>query len=586
VSTIVEELRKLAREQPDALGYSYLADGEREAERLTYAELDAQATEAARALAGVGEVGDRVLLVFAPGLSFMVGFFACLYAGRVAVPVPLPRRRDVSAEPTGLERIAGDCGARLALSVTATARPLQESFASSPRGPPPFEWAQLSELRGAASAKLPQIAPGQLAYLQYTSGTTSQPRGVRVSHRQLLAAMDYVRTALHMTAKTRVVTWLPHYHDMGLASLLSALTGGFPCQVMAPAAFVARPQRWLEAITHFEGTISGAPNFAYELCARHAAGDAAKFRLQQWECAFCGAEPVRIETLERFARAFAPSGFKPEHFSPCYGLAEATVQVTGGPVGVMPRRRHFAIANGKSTEAISVGRVWQQTSVVIVDPHTQRLKPEGEVGEIWVRGPQVSDGYFGSPEASAQEFAGRIGSEASAPSHLRTGDLGAMVEGHLYVLGRIKDIVILNGVNHSVEPIEHVVASLPGVAVGGVCAVGLDLDGAERLVMFVEKERRKGERRARHKASGGVDDRRRAERREDPWPPASPRPDPDHLGLSDAVRDAVFAAHQLTVHRVVILPAGELPRSTSGKVRRRQARALYLEGRLTLLHEG
>jgi acyl-CoA synthetase (AMP-forming)/AMP-acid ligase II len=410
--------------------------------------------------------------------------------------------------------------------------------------------------------------PGEVAYLQYTSGSTIEPRGVMVTHANLLAATTHAARAFEVTASSRLVSWLPHYHDMGLAGIiLQTIASGCQSWLMSPLSFASKPDRWLSAISRYQATHAGGPDSAYELCARRAASAAAGLRLGSWRCAFTGAEPVHIDTLERFTRAFAPSGFKMAQFCPTYGLAEATAQVTGGPIGFAPRTRAFPIGSAastrgdgesnsagpprvRSTSVVSCGRSWLRTTVRIVDPVTRELVPAGAVGEIWIRGPQVAAGYFDEPVASRNVFgATLVGSRG--PAHLRSGDLGAVVDGELFVLGRLKDAIILNGVNHQPAAIEQaVLRHASDIRAGSLAAIGSQRDGRERLVVLVEE-----------------------------------RPD-IASEVARRIRDAIFEELDLTVHLVAFVPVGAFPRTTSGKIKRAALREAFAAGQVPILSEG
>ncbi|MFL6234775.1 MAG: amino acid adenylation domain-containing protein, partial [Thermoanaerobaculia bacterium] len=387
---------------------------------------------------------------------------------------------------------------------------------------------------GAAPAREPD--PRSIAFLQYTSGSTATPKGVMVTHANLLHNERMIGAAFDMDEESVVVGWLPLYHDMGLiGNVLQPLHAGGRCVLMSPVAFLQRPMRWLEAVSRYRGTVSGGPNFAYELCLRKAAPEAlAGLDLSSWKVAFNGAEPVRASTLERFAAAFAPCGFRREAFYPCYGLAEATLFVTGGHGARVERER------------VSCGRVWMGQRVAIADPENGEERPEGE---IWISGPSVARGYWENEEATARDF------HAFLPSgegpFLRTGDLGFLSGGELYVSGRLKDLIILRGRNHYPQDVELTAErSHPGLLPGGGAAFSVETAGEERLVVVHEV--------ARHRKDGVEE-------------------------IAEAVRRAVAAEHEVQVHEVVLIRQAGLPKTSSGKVQRRLCRQQYLQDELPVV---
>lgn len=566
-SSIADVLTRRAAASPTRPVFTFLHNGEVALDALTFGRLDAQARKFAAVLQDAVSPGSRVILMLPSGYTFIEALFGCFYAGCVAVPVAPARKRDfdsprrrASDDVPLIEKIAGDAGAAALITTAELSRTLQDT-----------DGGQLRV--GGLRHILPDVADGAVAapsatrppdlqapaYLQYTSGSTGEPRGVMVSHANVIAAVRGSATAFQFDEQSRFVSWLPHYHDMGLVgSILQIVYSGCQCWFMSPQSFIAKPDRWLAAISKVGATISGGPNFAYELCTRSAAPRAREFRLDTWRCAYNGSEPVRVETLEKFADAFADSGFKFESFRPCYGLAEATLQVSGGPIGraAAVRRISGETTAGTPLERVSVscGHPVEGADVRIVDPVSLTPVHEGTVGEIWVRAPQVGGGYWGKPAASREVFEARLAGEPHDAAYLRTGDAGLLAEGELFVLGRFKDAIILNGVNHQPEAIEATIA-LAGAAqrLGAAAAIGVAIDGRERLVVAVEV----GVRLARHPS--------------------------DLAEICRALRAAVHRAHDLAVHTVVLVPYLVLPRTTSGKVRRHKVKELLLAGRLNIL---
>ncbi|HSU83775.1 MAG TPA: AMP-binding protein, partial [Thermoanaerobaculia bacterium] len=537
--TIAGLLRARAAERPQQVAFTFLADGESEGGSLTYGELDRRAAGVAAALAASVPPGERALLLYPPGLDFIVAFFGCLYAGVVAVPAYPPRPNDRSQ--SRLRAIAHDATPRAALTTAAilagTVEPRGLLAVAPELGG--LRWIATDSLSGDGAAPAPEPAPESIAFLQYTSGSTATPKGVMVTHANLLHNERMIGAAFDMDESSVVVGWLPLYHDMGLiGNVLQPLHAGGRCVLMSPVAFLQRPLRWLEAVSRYRGTVSGGPNFAYELCLRKATPEAlAGLDLSSWKVAFNGAEPVRASTLERFAETLAPYGFRREALYPCYGLAEATLFVTGG---------HGSRVEG---ERVSCGRIWMGQRVVAVDPETGGERKAGEEGEIWISGPSVARGYWENEEATARDFHAFL--PTGEGPFLRTGDLGFLSGGDLYVTGRLKDLIILRGRNHYPQDVELTAErSHPDLQPGGGAAFPVETGGEERLVVVHEV--------ARHRKDGVEE-------------------------IAEAVRRAVAAEHEVQVHEVVLIRQAGLPKTSSGKVQRRLCRELYLRDELPVV---
>ncbi|HSF40408.1 MAG TPA: amino acid adenylation domain-containing protein, partial [Thermoanaerobaculia bacterium] len=568
VETLIEVLRLRAEREPGRRAYTFLQDGEVEAGHCTYRELDERARAIAATLRATGAEGDRVLLLFPAGLELIAAFFGCLYAGRVAVPAYPPRSARMLPR---LRSIANDCRPAVALTTAQALPRLQAWFAADPEIEP-FPWLATDEI-GAERAEAwrdPELGGEHLAFLQYTSGSTSTPKGVKVTHGNLLHNQRLIQEACGHGADSVFVTWLPLYHDLGLiGNVLQSAYVGAHCVVMSPAVFLQRPWRWLEAISRYRATTSGAPNFAYDLCAGKAVGaDLSTLDLRSWRIAFNGAEPVRAETLARFAAAFARCGFSPRALYPCYGLAEATLMVSGGDRGEPPVVGRFLageLAQGRAVEAlpgevesgparslVGCGRPLGGQRVLGVDPVSRVALAPGRVGEIWVAGPSVAAGYWGRAEESQEAF-GACLATGEGP-FLRTGDLGFFCAGELYVTGRIKDLIILRGRNVYPQDVELTAQrSHPALRPDAAAAFSPEAEGEERLVLVLEVER-----------SARV---RETEIEE----------------IAVAVRRAVAEEHEVQVYDVVLVGVGRVPRTTSGKIQRRACRALYQDGALEVL---
>jgi amino acid adenylation domain-containing protein len=541
-ATLPGLLRHRASERPQRDAFIFLADGEDEGDRLTWAGLDERARAIALALRTSLAPGDRALLLYPPGLDFIAAFFGCLAAGVVAVPAYPPRPNDHAR--TRLRAIARDAEPRAALTTSAILAGIEASPALPELAA--LRWIATEEL-GRAGADLPEPDAESVAFLQYTSGSTAVPKGVMVTHANLLHNERMIGEAFAQDEDSVVVGWLPLYHDMGLiGNVLQPLHSGGRCVLMAPVAFLQRPLRWLAAISHYRATTSGGPNFAYDLCVRRISPeDREGLDLSSWRVAFNGAEPVRVETLERFATAFAPCGFRPEAFYPCYGLAEATLFVSGGAADRAPRTAEI-----EERQRVSCGHAWGEQRIAIVDPETGVELAAGRTGEIWIAGPSVARGYWLNPEGTQRDFRARL-ADTGEGLFLRTGDLGAVRGGELYVTGRIKDLVILRGRNHYPQDLELTAErSDPDLRPGGGAAFSVETGSEERLVVIQEVERRRRE---------GFEE------------------------LAVAIRRAIAEEHEVQAHEVVLVRAGTVPKTSSGKVQRRLCRELYLAGELAVL---
>jgi len=563
--TLVSLLARRAASDADRLAYSFLGDGERETARLTFAELDRRARAIAARLQADGRTGGRVLLLYPPGLDYVEAFFGCLYAGAVAVPAYPPDPARLARSLPRLEAISRDAECSAVLT-TRPIRDLARALLDQAPALRDLPWIASDEIAaGQRDWRDPGVAPSSVALLQYTSGSTGQPRGVVLSHGNLLHNQHLIQTAFRTEPDASVVGWLPLYHDMGLiGTVLHPIYLGVTGYLMSPLAFLQRPLRWLQAITRFRGGYSGGPSFAFELCVRRiSAAERRELDLSSWKMAFCGAEPVRASTLEAFAAAFADCGFRREAFHPTYGLAEATLIVAGGHShGTGPKVRTFsaaALGRGEvvpdpgvaGTRAlVGCGARLDGAQLEIVDPDTRRPAGPGRVGEIWVRGPSVAEGYFRRADASASGFGARLEPGGDGP-FLRTGDLGFLWEDELFFAGRLKDLLIVRGKKHFPQDLEATVERTqpelfrPGCA----AAFAIELDGEDRIVVVQEVQR-------------GTADPARLER-----------------AAAEAAH-AVFEDHGIGLHAVVLISAGELPKTSSGKVQRHAARDQYLAGRL------
>ena len=551
---LIDLLQARSDEKRDQTAYTFLQDEGAGEVQLTYAELDARARDIGARLQQEGAAGQRVLLLYPPGLDYVAGFFGCLYAGAVAVPVYPPR------PDRPLQRflsILGNAEPEFVLStdwVASMAKGLLDEHR-------PMRWLATDTLDGTQAGhwKRPDVDADALAFLQYTSGSTADPKGVMVSHGNLLDNQTLIQKSFGTDSTSKVIGWLPLYHDMGLiGNVLHPLYLGTSCTLLSPLEFLREPLRWLKAIHDHQGTVSGGPNFAYDLCVRKVKpAEREQLDLSRWQVAFNGAEPIRSETIERFCDAFAASGFRKQSFVPCYGLAEATLLVTGGKPEQLAHtfrapdleqrravecRREDAVAR----PLVTSGRA---QFVSIVDAEARALLPDGRIGEIWVANDSVAGGYFRNPAATEATFAARL--DSGQGPFLRTGDLGFVQAGELFVVGRSKDLIIIRGRNHYPQDIELTAEKAhPALRPGCGAAFAHEVAGEERLVIVHEVL----------SAEGAPADEAIA-----------------------AIRQAVALEHEVQTHAVVLIAPRSIPKTSSGKIQRRACKAAWLAGELEVV---
>ncbi|HEV2784624.1 MAG TPA: amino acid adenylation domain-containing protein [Actinophytocola sp.] len=525
--TVPDLLQQHARNRAADRAFVFLDE---DAAPVTYAELDGAARRVAAALSARGGAGEPVLLLYPPGRSYVEGFLGCLYAGAIAVPAYPPDPARLERTLPRLRALIADCGARLALTVSGL-------DGAAPAGLEPIATDRLPDI-GAAARDSPRPDPGSPALLQYTSGSTGEPKGVLLSHANLVHNAELVRLGFGCSPSSVAVSWLPPYHDMGLiGGIVQPIYAGLPMTLMSPLTFLRRPMIWLETISRFGATVSGGPNFAFDLCVRKSTpAQRAGLDLSRWRVAFCGAEPVRAETLDRFAEAFAPAGFRREAFYPCYGLAEGTLIVTGGRPEAPPR-----LVAHDGTDRVGCGTALGDQTVAVVDPATRVAADPGAEGEIWVSGPSVGLGYWNRPEETARTFHARRADDPGR-RYLRTGDLGFLgPDGELVVTGRVKDLIIIRGRNVYPQDLEQTVERVDGVRAGCSAAFPIEQDGAEAIAIACEV------------TESTVD-------------------------LVSAIRRALAEAHELDPAAVVLLRPRSIPKTSSGKIQRHACRKAFLDG--------
>ena len=562
--TIVDILRYRAVHQPDKLAFTFLPDGETACDRLTYRELDRISRAIAAQLQTLGLSGERALLLYPPGLDYLAAFFGCLYARVVAVSAYPPSNRRNTPR---IKAVVTDAQAAIALTKAAML-PKVQSLLANKTDLGNLQWLITDGLDSGIedSWQKPFINRDTLAFLQYTSGSTGTPKGVMVSHGNLLHNAAITHHLMEHSPSSKFISWLPLYHDMGLVGgILQPLYGGFPCILMPPASFLQRPYRWLQAISHYKGTTSGAPNFAYELCIHKITLEQQEtLDLRSWSVAFNGAEPIKHNTLERFHEKFAANGFRKQAFYPCYGMAEATLIVAGGLKTAMPVIKTIqadtlesnqvveaSVENNENTRSlVGCGQTLSEQQIVITNPKTLTRCLPNEIGEIWVSGPSVSQGYWNRTEETRQTFHAYQSDTGKGP-FLRTGDLGFLHNGELFVTGRAKDLIIIHGRNLYPQDIELTAEhSHSALRLGSVAAFSVEVDDEEHLVVVQELEFRQK---------------------------------PNLEKVAAAIRQAVTEEHEVQVYAVVLIKPGTIPKTSSGKIQRRACRVKFLEGDLEVI---
>ncbi len=567
--TLDSWLRVRARESAAGDAFTFVDGSCERIDGFDYAELDRRARAIAHALRRRGARQQRVLLLFLPGLDFVAAFYGCMYAGAVAVPAYPPDPARLARTLPRLQAIASDSAPTLALTTSPLRAMARQVFALAPELAA-IDWLAVDELTapGESPEDVPAgLAPRDLALLQYTSGSTALPRGVMISHGNALANMrmlcdrsDPRRTRVH-------VSWLPTYHDLGLMGgvLLPLMTGGRSI-LMSPLEFLRRPSAWLAAIQRYRGTDTYAPNFAFDLCVRKiSAAERAGLELDSMEVCVLGAEPIRHATVEQFLAAFEPHGFARSAMYPGYGLAEAVVGVSCGPVseplrsvmvdaGALARGRVAVVgaAHPRAHALIGCGRALDHVRIEVVNPETAALAGPGEVGELWIEGPNVALGYWGRADETRATFGARLG-DGSGRALLRSGDLGFVHEGHVYVAGRLKDVIVVRGANHYPQDLEETIERChPQIGPGAVIACAVERAGAEHLAIIAE-------------VSAGTS------------------PD-EHDRVVAAIRAAVRMDHGIEVHELALIKPRTIDKTSSGKLARQRCKQRYLDHALDPVH--
>jgi acyl-CoA synthetase (AMP-forming)/AMP-acid ligase II len=565
--SLVELLCARAEQHPDRRAFTFLVDGETGTDGLSYGEIDRQARAIAVSLMREGSAGERVLLLYPPGLAFVPAFYGTLYAGAIAVTAPMPVSHRLSRTLPRLEAVARDAQPKVALTTSEAMREFERIFPLSPELRS-IRWLATDTISTDSSTdwREPEIDLQSPAFLQYTSGSTSSPKGVIVSHANLLHNSECIRLSWQYTPESVSVMWVPHIHDHGLLDgIIQPVYTGFHCILMPNVSFIQQPVRWLQAISRYRATHSGGPNFAYDLCVRKVQqAQLAMLNLSSWGTALNAAEPIRKETLVRFAETFEPCGFRRSAFFPAYGLAESTLVVSGKHDPAFIAVEEDALAHNRVVETsddqqsayplVGCGEAMPGTRIVVVHQEKRTLCADDEIGEIWVSSPSVGRGYWNNAEESSKTFQAFLADSGDGP-FLRTGDLGFLKDGELFVTGRLKDLIIIRGYNHYPQDIEYTVEkSHPALRAGCSAAFSIEADGEERVVVVVEVAR---------KLDAEVDVK----------------------SVCKAVRKAVAEDHDLSVYAIKLLKPGTIPKTSSGKIQRTACRSGFLTQSLQTVEE-
>jgi acyl transferase domain-containing protein/acyl-CoA synthetase (AMP-forming)/AMP-acid ligase II/pimeloyl-ACP methyl ester carboxylesterase/acyl carrier protein len=563
-TSFVQILQERAVSHPDQVIFTFLEDGETESGSLTYQLLDQKAREIAAYLQQWESKGERALLLYQPGLEFISAFLGCLYAGVIATPAYPPRP---NRSFTRLEAIIQDAGAKFALTTESLKEKIQQKLTKNSS----IICFATDNLNPHLAQNWQKLEPSSdtIAFLQYTSGSTGIPKGVMVSHGNLIHNSQLIKECFQNTSQSIGGSWLPPYHDMGLiGGILQPIYTGISTIMLPPVSFLQRPVRWLKAISKYKITTTGGPNFAYEMCVNSISEkQKAELDLSSWELAFSGAEPVRAETIAKFSDYFADCGFRKEAFYPCYGMAETTLIVSGADKNKPPvikkvsaedltqNKIIFTQDDHNLTQSlVSSGRIANELQAIIVNPETLEECKDNQVGEIWVKGDSIAQGYWKREELTNNIFHAYTKDTNLGP-FLRTGDLGFLSDGELFVTGRLKDLIIIRGRNHYPQDIEETVSNCHYALNSGTgAAFAVEINSEEQLVVIFEVKRTYLRKLPEIQAE-----------------------------IFNTIRQEIAANHELQVSSIVLLKTGSIPKTSSGKIARHACRQDFLDGNLDLV---
>ena len=559
-------LEQRVSQTPEKLAYIFLKNRENQEQTITYQQLSQISKRIAVKLQSLIPPGARALLLYPQGLEFVTAFLGCLSAGIIAVPAYPPKRNQKISR---LIAIIENSQPQIILTTSSLLGNIQLKIK---------DFLDLSLTQFLETDNLdndqdfhfypPDISGNTLAFLQYTSGSTGSPKGVMISHENIAHNSVYIQKAFELTEKSVSVTWLPSFHDMGLIDgIIQPLYTGFLGVVMSPESFLKNPIVWLQAITKYRATHSGGPNLGYELCVRRITPEQQKsLDLSSWVSAYNGAEPIRRKTLDNFSDKFRSSGFKSQYFYPCYGMAEATLMISGGNIKDEPvylNVQSESLKNNQIVEAekdsenyqelVGCGHVWQDTEVKIVDPESCLECGENQVGEIWVSGSSIAQGYWQEAEKTIATFQAKLANTTDKTNFLRTGDRGFLRAGELFITGRIKDVIIIWGRNHYPQDIEYSVQqSHQALRLDCGAAFTIEIDNQEKLVIVQEVERT-------YLGKFNVNE------------------------VFSAIREAVALHHALQVYAIALIKPASILKTSSGKIQRHACRHAFLTETLAIV---
>ncbi len=565
--SITDVLKMRAENEANKTAYVFLRDGEDDEELITYAELYEAAISIASSIKSKCKEGERALMLYPPGLEFVKALFACFYAGIIAVPAYPPRK---NRSLNRIKSIVVDSQSSLILTTHQIHEASQKNFADVEELKE-MDWYITEDLlrQHDGKARLTPSGNESIALLQYTSGSTGQPKGVMVTHRNIMRNSEYIRQSFELSRKSVSVSWLPSFHDMGLIDgVLQPVFTGFKGVLLPPVSFLQKPSRWLHAITKYSGTHCGGPNFAFDLCVEKTEEEElGQIDLSSMRTLYNGAEPLRKSTLMSFTEKFSSAGFRTEGFYPCYGMAETTLIISGGYVKEEPSYLSLskeALENNKvvlagvgsqeSSDHVGVGHPWIDTVIRIVNPETRLECARDEVGEVWVAGSIVTKGYWSKPQETEETFNAYIKETGEGP-FLRTGDLGFFHDGELYISGRLKDLIIIRGRNIYPQDLELTAENChPALRFNCSAAFSVSKDGQEKLFIAAEMER-------------------------------TYMRNPNISEIADSIRQAIFEEFELDLEGIILLRTASIPKTSSGKIQRKATRKAYLEGNLNIVGE-
>ncbi|MGO1101833.1 fatty acyl-AMP ligase (plasmid) [Priestia megaterium] len=573
-SSMIDLLSHKAMIHPEKVVYTFLSNDNQDETNITYQELHMYAQQIAAYLQHLGLEGQRALLMYPSGIDYVKAFLGCIYANVTPVPVYLP---GLSRNMERLKAIMDDSATNIILTTTQLHSKISFHF-SDELSNMNLKWIPIDDISHDYRDQWsqPKVDKESLAFLQYTSGSTSSPKGVMVTHGNILHNEAMIKAACQHNEDTVMLGWLPMYHDMGLiGNILQPLYLGAKCVFMSPMDFLQKPFRWLSAISKYKATISGGPNFAYDLCLKKITDEQKmQLDLSSWEVAFNGAEPVRYETIQKFARAFKDCDFKLNQFFPCYGMAEATLFITGNEKLTKPVSKGFCkesllenkaierpVNSEDSVKLVGCGMTWLDQKVEIVNTDSLSKCALNEIGEIWVKGDSIAKGYFGREQETNYAFNNTV-KDTNENGFLRTGDLGFFHEGQLFVTGRLKDVIVLRGKNHYPQDIELTVEKADEAIISGASAAfSVDINGEEKLIIVAEIERKYRPRPHKERELKGYLD-----------------------NVLRSIRQQVMEEHEVQPYSIYLLKTSSIPKTSSGKIQRRACKNAYLNNGLEVWH--